>query len=82
MVHERFACNEDWDTCQGNWTWFPATKWPDVPDSCDGIGPFFFGPLGDVGDGSDILVPGEYYICIKDMIFRDKGNFDFCPLDE
>ena len=82
MVHERFACNADWDSCQGNWTWFPVTKWPDGPDSCDGDGPFYFGPLGDVGDGSDILVPGEYYICIKSMVFRDKGNYEFCPFEE
>lgn len=81
IVHERWACNADYDTCQGNWTWYPADKWPNGPDSCDGDGPFYVGPLGDVGDGSDILVPGEYWACAKSKVFRDKGNYEYCPFE-
>jgi hypothetical protein len=81
IVHERYACDGNWENCQGNWTWFPASKWPDGPDECDGAGPFYWGPLGDVGDGSDILEPGEYWYCIKSEIFRDKGVYDaFCDI--
>jgi hypothetical protein len=83
IVHERWGCDDNWENCQGSWTWFPASKWPDGPDECDGAGPFYWGPLGDVGEGSDILVPGFYYVCAKGEIFRDKGVYDqACPVDE
>ena len=82
IVHERWGCDDNWENCLGNWTWFPTTKWPSGPDECDGAGPFYAGPLGDVGEGSDILVPGEYYYCVKGEIFRDKGIYDPCPIGD
>jgi hypothetical protein len=73
IVHERYHCDENWNNCN-NWTWFPVTKFQEPPE-CEGVGPYYWGYVPDVGDGSDILKPGEYWICIKDLdgeIFRDK----------
>ena len=74
LVHERWSCDGNWENCDGNWVWYPTTKWPDGPDYCDedAAGPLYAGFIGDVGDGSDILLPGEYYVCIKAKVFREK----------
>jgi hypothetical protein len=73
MVHERWGCDTNFENCGGNWQWFPTYKWPEGPDECDGDGPFGPALLGDVGEGSDILEPDEYYYCVKSKIFRDKS---------
>ena len=74
LVHERWNYDFNRENCQGMWDWYPASKWENGPDECDegGMGPFYWYYLGYVGDGSDILVPGEYWYCVKTGIFRNK----------
>ena len=72
LVHERYFCDSNWENCEGRWNWFPEEKWPAGPDECDGF-EIIFGCIDDVGDGSDILLPGCYYVCVDDgNVFRQK----------
>ena len=74
IVHERFFCDENWENCIGNWINYPVTKFVEPPECDDAYGPV--GPIVilDVGDGSDILKPGEYWFCWKTEDFRVKGE--------
>ena len=71
MVHERWACDAYFENCPYHWKYYPVEKWPDGPYDCDtGL---LNGFVGDVGDGSDILPPGEYYVCVMEgPTFRFK----------
>lgn len=71
IVQERYWCDENWENCPGHWTWYPDTKFPYGPDDCGG--PVLYGELWDVGDGSDILHPGWWWVCVHDGdVFRQK----------
>ena len=55
----------------GHWKYYPEEKWADGPDYCE-LG-LDYGYLGDVGDGSNILPPGFYYVCVMEgPTFRFK----------
>jgi hypothetical protein len=73
VIHEWFFCDSNWQNCPGRWVYFEMAKHPNPP-ICDagGIGPSQIN-LWNVGDGSDILHPGWYWICSYDYggeIFR------------
>ena len=71
MIHERWACDTNFENCSGHWKYYPEEKWADGPDYCERE--LDYGYLGDVGDGSDILPPGFYYVCVMEgPTFRFK----------
>lgn len=63
VIHEWYYCDSDWHNCPGRWVYYEIEKHPEPP-TCDPGGYEGYIDLWDVGDGSDILHPGEYWICM------------------
>ena len=73
VVHERYACNSNWENCIGHWVYYKMEKHPNQP-VCDSGFPASYINLWDVGDGSDILPPVDYWFCSYYSDFRAKPS--------
>jgi hypothetical protein len=71
VVHDKWACNSDWEDCAGYGLYYPTSKFAEAPDDnvCGNVprpliweGTTEYGD--DEGDASDFLVVGEtYWFC-------------------